>query len=191
MLNGFARLLRGGRSSEEWDTIFFSSSDPPMSPASWTMKLLVMSRGLGKLQRRILEHLETAGRWQSAQQVITALTDSSESERPCFKTMRRLCILAISRADGLLATRPRTPSIHQPSGLELLVGLRTRDPAPVSDNGRGGPGVFYLRQPTLGEDTCASSRGSDVSPPGGRVSEEVFQLPRRPDGKDCDSAGRA
>ena len=44
------------------------------------MKLLGMSRGLGKLQRRVLEHLETVGRWQSAQEVITALVDSSEAE---------------------------------------------------------------------------------------------------------------
>jgi hypothetical protein len=30
--------------------------------------------------RKSIEHLGTAGRWQSAQQVITALTDSSDSE---------------------------------------------------------------------------------------------------------------
>ena len=39
-----------------------------------------MSRGLGKLQKRIVEHLETAGRWQTAEQVITAVTDSKQSE---------------------------------------------------------------------------------------------------------------
>ena len=39
-----------------------------------------MSRGLGKLQQSILEHLETAGRWQTAQQVITSVVDSSQSE---------------------------------------------------------------------------------------------------------------
>ena len=69
-----------------------------MSPASWTMKLLVMSRGLGKLQRRILEHLETAGRWQSAQQVITALTDSSESEpSPSFQVSVRRAAQGLRR----------------------------------------------------------------------------------------------
>lgn len=39
-----------------------------------------MSHGLGKLQQRILNYLETAGRWQTAQQVIAGVVDSSQLE---------------------------------------------------------------------------------------------------------------